>query len=87
MITIKNPQILIGAEYSEWLKVIGVKEYKGHYEFTLGNREMSQIEIIFLHRNKTENGMYVMEYNGSTLWLNKDEFDTMDKIIICMQTI
>jgi len=48
---------------------------------------MSQIEIIFLHRNKTENGMYVMEYNGSTLWLNKDEFDTMDKIIICMQTI
>jgi hypothetical protein len=87
MLKIKNPQMLIGVEYSEWLKVIGVKEYKGHYEFTLANKEMSQIEIIFLHRNKTENGMYIMEYNSKTLWVNKDEIDTTDKIIICMQTI
>jgi hypothetical protein len=87
MLKIKNPQMLIGVEYSEWLKVIGVKEYKGNYEFTLANKEMSQIEIIFLHRNKTENGMYVMEYNSKTLWVNKNEIDTMDKIIICMQTI
>jgi hypothetical protein len=87
MLTIKNPQQLIGAEYSDWLKVIGVKEHKYHYEFTLANKEMSQIETILLHRQQTNNGMYIMEYNTKTLWLLKEEFDTMDKIIICMQTI
>jgi hypothetical protein len=87
MITIKNPQQLIGQEYSEWLKVIGAKENKHNYEFTLANKEMSQIETILLHREQTENGCYIMEYNNKTLWLNKDEFDTIDKIIICMQTI
>jgi hypothetical protein len=87
MLTIKNPQQLIGEEYSEWLKVIGAKEDKYHYEFTLANKEMSQIETFLLHRKRTENGSYVLEYNGHTLWLNKDEFDTTDKIIICMQTI
>ena len=45
------------------------------------------VETILLHRKQTDNGMYIMEYNGKTLWLNKDEFDTTDKIIICMQTI
>ena len=34
MLTIKNPQQLIGQEYSEWLKVISAKEDKYHYEFT-----------------------------------------------------
>jgi hypothetical protein len=87
MLTINNPQKLIGAEYSDWLKVIGVKEHNNCYEFTLANKEMSQIETILLHRKQTENGCYIMEYNSQTLWLNKDEFDTMDKIIICMQTI
>ncbi len=87
MLTIKNPQILIGVEYSEWLKVIGVKEWKHSYEFTLGNKEMSQIETIYLHRKKTENGFYIMEYNSKTLWVNKNEIDTTDKIIICMQTL
>jgi len=87
MLTIKNPQQLIGQEYSEWLKVIGAKENKYHYEFTLANKEMSQIETIYLHRKQTQNGMYIMEYNSKTLWLSKSEFDTMDKIIICMQTI
>ena len=87
MLTIKNPQQLIGQEYSEWLKVISAKENKYHYEFTLANKEMSQIETFLLHRKRTENGSYILEYNGHTLWLNKDEFDTTDKIIICMQTI
>ena len=31
--------------------------------------------------------MYIMEYKNKTLWLNTNEFDTIDKIIICMQTI
>jgi hypothetical protein len=31
--------------------------------------------------------MYIMEYNNKTLWLNTNEFDTIDKIIICMHTI
>ncbi len=87
MLTIKNPQRLIGAEYNDWLKVIGVKEHNNCYEFTLANKEMSQIETIILHRKRTENGHYIMEYNGKTLWLSKSEFDTMDKIIVCMQTI
>ena len=88
MLTIKNPQRLIGEEYSDWLKVISVKEHNNHYEFTLANnKEMSQIETILLHRKQTDNGMYIMEYNNKTLWLNKNEFDTTDKIIICMQTI
>ena len=87
MLTIKNPQRLIGEEYSDWLKVISAKENQWYYEFTLANKEMSQIETILLHRKQTENGCYIMEYNNKTLWLNKDEFDTMDKIIICMQTI
>ena len=87
MLTIKNPQRLIGEEYSDWLKVISAKEHNNHYEFTLANKEMSQIETFLLHRKQTENGNYILEYNGHTLWLNKNEFDTTDKIIICMQTI
>ncbi len=87
MLTIKNPQRLIGEDYSDWLKVIGVKESTLNYEFTLANKEMSQIETIYLHRNQTQNGMYIMEYNSKTLWLTKSEFDTTEKIILCMQTI
>ncbi len=87
MLTIKNPQRLIGEEYSDWLKVISVKEHAHHYEFALADKTMSQIETFLLHRKRTENGHYILEYNGHTLWLNKNEFDTIDKIIICMQTI
>ena len=89
MLTIKNPQKLIGQMYNEVFNIIGVKEHKFHYEFTLGYATIGKpnIETILLHRIQTSNGMYVMEYNSKTLWLNKDEFDTMDKIIICMQTI
>lgn len=89
MLTIKNIQKLIGQEYNEVFNVIGVKEEKSYYEFTLGYATVGKpnYEIIFLHRKQTDNGMYVMEYNSKTLWLNTNEFDTIDKIIICMQTI
>jgi hypothetical protein len=89
MLTIKNPQKLIGETYNEVFNIIGVKEHTHHYEFTLGYATIGKpnYETILLHRIQTDNGMYVMEYNSKTLWLNKDEFDTIDKIIICMQTI
>ena len=92
MLTIKNPQKLIGQEYNDTLDIIGVKEYKQCYEFTLGYANnghggLSPTETILLHRKQTSNGMYIMEYNSKTLWLNTNEFDTTDKIIICMQTI
>jgi len=89
MLTIKNIQKLIGKQYNEVFNVIGVKEHKHHYEFTLGYASVGKpnVETILLHRKQTDNGMYVMEYNNKTLWLNKDEFDTIDTIIICMQTI
>ncbi len=89
MLTIKNPQKLIGETYNEVFNIIGVKEHTHHYEFTLGYASVGKpnYETILLHRKQTENGMYVMEDNSKTLWLNKDEFDTIDKIIICMQTI
>jgi hypothetical protein len=89
MLTIKNPQKLIGQEYNEVFNIIGVKEHKQFYEFTLGYDATIKpaVETILLHREQTDNGMYVMEYNSKTLWLNTNEFDTIDKIIICMQTI
>lgn len=89
MLTIKNPQKLIGQPYSEVFDIIGVKEHTHHYEFTLGYATVGKpnIETILLHRKQTDNGMYIMEYNTKTLWLNTNEFDTLDKIIICMQTI
>ena len=88
MLTIKNIQTIIGETYNEVFNIIGVKEEKSYYEFTLGYASHSpNIETILLHRIQTDNGMYVMEYNSKTLWLNMDEFDTTEKIIICMQTI
>lgn len=89
MLTIKNVQQIIGQQYNEVFNVIGVKEHTHHYEFTLGYATIGKpnVETILLHRKQTDNGMYVMEYNSKTLWLNKNEFDTPDKIIICMQTI
>ena len=89
MLTIKNPQKLIGETYNEVFNVIGVKEEPHVYEFTLGYATVGKpnYETILLHRKQTDNGMYIMEYNSKTLWLNTNEFDTMDKIIICMQTI
>jgi len=89
MLTIKNPQKLIGETYNEVFNVIGVKEEPHVYEFTLGYATVGKpnYETILLHRKQTDNGMYIMEYNSKTLWLNTNEFDTIDKIIICMQTI
>ena len=88
MLTIKNPQKLIGQRYSEVFNIIGVKEHIFHYEFTLGYASVKpNVETILLHRKQTQNGMYIMEYRGKTLWLSKSEFDTMDGIIVCMQTI
>jgi len=89
MLTIKNIQTIIGKEYNEVFNIIGVKEHKHHYEFTLGYASMGpqNVETILLHRKQTDNGFYIMEYNSKTLWLSKSEFDTSDKIIICMQTI
>jgi hypothetical protein len=89
MLTIKNIQTIIGETYNEVFNIIGVNEEMWYYEFTLGYATVGKprYETILLHRKQTDNGMYIMEYNNKTLWLNKDEFDTIDKIIICMQTI
>ena len=89
MLTIKNIQTIIGQKYNDTFNIIGVKEHTQYYEFTLGYSYAGKpiVETILLHRIQTDNGMYVMEYNSKTLWLNTNEFDTTDKIIICMQTI
>jgi hypothetical protein len=89
MLTIKNIQTIIGETYNEVFNIIGVKEHTHCYEFTLGYATVGKpnYETILLHRKQTDNGMYVMEYNSKTLWLNTNEFDTIDKIIICMHTI
>ena len=89
MLTIKNPQIIIGQKYNDVFDIIGVKEEKWYYEFTLGYASIGprKVETILLHRKQTENGFYIMEYNNKTLWLSKSEFDTPEKIIVCMQTI
>ena len=89
MLTIQNPQKLIGQKYNEVFDIIGVKEHTHHYEFTLGYASVGKpnVETILLHRKQTSNGMYIMEYNSKTMWVNKSQFDTLDKIIICMQTI
>lgn len=89
MLTIKNPQKIIGEKYNDVFNIIGVKEHTHHYEFTLGYANIGKpnYETILLHRKQTENGMYVMEYKNQTIWLNKNEIDTIDKIVICMHTV
>ena len=89
MLIIKNIHKLIGKQYNEVFNIIGVKEYEFHYEFTLGYDASIKpaVETILLHRKQTENGMYVMEYNNQNIWLNKNEIDTIDKIIICMHSV
>jgi len=86
-LTIENIDKIKGHDYSDWLKVIGVKEWDNHYEFTLANKEMSQIETILLHRRQTDDKRYIMEYNNQTLWVSKDRLSTIDGIIECMQDI
>lgn len=84
---IQNIHNIIGQWYDNTFNVIGVKECDKHYEFTLGNDTIPQRETILLHRRQTDSNHYIMEYNGKTLWLLRDEFDTIEKIIICMRTI
>ena len=84
---IQNVHKLLGMDYDERLKVMGVKEWDTYYEFTLDGERLNQPETILLHRRQTDSGHYIMEYKSKTLWLTKDEIDTLDKIIICMQTI
>ena len=84
---IQNVHKLIGMDYDDRLKVMGVKEWDKCYEFTLDGERLNQPEIILLHRRQTDSGHYIMEYKSKTLWLNVDEIDSLDKIIVCMQTI
>ncbi len=84
---IQNVHKLIGMDYDDRLKVMGVKEWDKCYEFTLDSDKMNQAETILLHRRQTDSGHYIMEYKAKTLWLNVDEIDSLDKIIVCMQTI
>jgi len=84
---IQNIHNIVGQWYDNRLNIIGAKECDKYYEFTLGNDTIPQRETILLHRRQTDSGHYIMEYNGKTLWLCRDEFDTIEKIIICMRTI
>ena len=85
MLTIENIDKIRGTKYSEWLYVGGVKEWDNHYEFTLlDNTNGNQIETILLHRRRTSDNRYIMEYNGHTLWVSKDELNSIDRIIECM---
>ena len=89
MLKIKNIHKIIGEAYDYRLDIVAVKEHKLCYEFTLGLKDLSsrQSHTILIHRKPTESGHYIMEYQSKTLWLKKDEFDTIDKMIICMNTI
>lgn len=84
MLTIQNIDKIRGTKYSEALYVGGVKEWDNHYEFTLLGYSSNQIETILLHRRRTSDGRYIMEYKGHTLWVNMDKLDTIDGIIECM---
>ena len=86
-LTIKNVHKLLGMDYDDRLKVMGVKEWDKCYEFTLDGERLNQPETILLHRRQTDSGHYIMEYKSKTLWLLKDEIDTLEKIILCMQII
>jgi len=89
MLKIKNIDKIIGEAYNGHLNIIAVKEHRLYYEFTLGVKDLSsrQSHTILIHKEPTESGHYIMKYNSKTLWLEKNEFDTIDKMIICMKTI
>jgi hypothetical protein len=87
-LTIENIDKIVGQNYSEWLKVAGVKEWDNHYEFTLlGTGSPQQVETILLHRRQTSDKRYIMEYNNQTLWVSKDRLSTIAGVIECMQEI
>jgi hypothetical protein len=89
MLKIVNPEDIVGKQYNEVFDIIGVRELTHCYEFTLGypNAHPQNPKTILLHRKKRSDGVYLMEYDNKFLELNIDEFDSIDKIIICMHTI
>jgi len=88
ILTIENIDKIKGHDYSEWLKVAGVKEWDTHYEFTLlGSGSSNQVETILLHRRQTSDKRYIMEYNNQTLWVSKDRLSTIAGIIECMNEV
>jgi len=86
-LTIENIDKIKGHDYSQWLKVGGVKEWDDHYEFTLLDEQHNQVETILLHRKQTSDKRYIMEYNNQTLWITKDRLSTIAGIIECMNEI
>ena len=86
-LTIENTDKIIGHDYSDTLKVGGVKETDTHYEFTLLRIGSNQVETIFLHRRHTSDKRYIMEYKGQTLWVSKDRLSTIAGIIECMREV
>ena len=88
ILTIENIDKIVGQNYSEWLKVAGVKEWEDHYEFTLlGIGSSNQVETILLHRRQTSDKRYIMEYNNQTLWVSKDRLSTIAGVIECMNEV
>jgi hypothetical protein len=86
-LTIENIDKIKGHDYSQWLKVGGVKEWDDHYEFTLLDEKHNQVETILLHRRQTSDKRYIIEYNNQTLWVTKDRLSTIDGVIECMREI
>ena len=87
ILTIENIDKIKGHDYSQWLKVGGVKEWDDHYEFTLLDEQHNQVETILLHRKQTSDKRYIMEYNNQTLWVSKDRLSTIAGIIECMNEV
>ena len=84
---IHSIQKIIGMKYDDRLTITGVLEQDKYYEFHMNNDRMNSPYSILLHRRQTDSGHYIMEYEGKTLWVTKDEIDMPEKIIICMNTI
>jgi hypothetical protein len=87
ILTIENIDKIIGCEYNDNLRLAGVKEWDGHYEFTLVYGTNNTIETILLHRRQTSDKRYIMEYKGQTLWVSKDRLSTIDGILECMREV
>ncbi len=87
ILTIENIDKIVGHDYSDSLRVAGVKEWDTHYEFTLIYAHHNTIETILLHRRQTSDKRYIMEYKGQTLWVSKDRLSTIDGILECMREV
>jgi hypothetical protein len=87
LLTIENIDKIIGHKYNGNLRVGGVKEWDNHYEFTLLYGNSNSVETILLHRKRTSDERYIMEYKGHTLWVTKDRLSTIDGILECMREV